>query len=134
MVYGFQFKNLPEVLGDQLSEEFFERLKGEDDLYRSAPGDERDYIEGVVRGVHEHLPELDGYIEKYSQGWTFGRLPRVAVAAMRVAMFEVLYRPDIPNGAALNEAVEIVRHYEPEEVVRFCNGILGSFMRGENPP
>ena len=59
---------------------------------------------------------------------------RVAVAIMRVAMYEVLYMQDIPNAAAINEAVELVKHYEELEVVSFVNGILGSFVRGENLP
>ena len=50
---------------------------------------------------------------------------------MRVAMYEILYMPEIPNGAAINEAVEIAKKYEDPDVVRFINGILGSFVRGE---
>ena len=50
---------------------------------------------------------------------------------MRVAMYEILYMPDIPNGVSINEAVEIAKNYEPAEVVSFINGILGSFVRAE---
>ena len=46
-------------------------------------------------------------------------------------MFEILYLPEVPNGAAINEAVEIAKHYEDDKVVSFINGILGSFVRGE---
>ena len=55
----------------------------------------------------------------------------MASAIMRAAMYEVLYMPDIPNAAAINEAVEIAKRYEPQEVVSFMNGILGSFVRAE---
>ena len=55
----------------------------------------------------------------------------VASAIMRVAMYEMLYMADIPAGVAINEAVEIAKHYESPEVVKFINGILGSFARGE---
>ncbi|MBR7149805.1 MAG: transcription antitermination factor NusB, partial [Oscillospiraceae bacterium] len=57
--------------------------------------------------------------------------PLVAAAVMRVAMYEVLYRKDIPSSVAINEAVEIAKKYETEETVKFINGILGSFVRGE---
>ena len=67
-------------------------------------------------------------------GWKFERIPLVAAAIMRLAMFEILYMPDIPNGAAINEAVEIAKKYESPEVVRFVNGILGSFVRAEALP
>ena len=50
---------------------------------------------------------------------------------MRVAMYEILYMPDIPNGVSINEAVEISKKYETPETVKFINGILGSFVRQE---
>ena len=53
------------------------------------------------------------------------------IAIMRTAMYEVLYVPDVPNAAAINEAVEIAKRYETQEVVSFVNGILGSFVRAE---
>jgi len=46
-------------------------------------------------------------------------------------MYEVLYMPDIPDGAAINEAVELAKRYETPETVSFINGILGSFSRKE---
>ena len=55
----------------------------------------------------------------------------MAAAIMRTAMYEVLYVPDVPNAAAINEAVEIAKRYETQEVVSFVNGILGSFVRAE---
>ena len=58
-------------------------------------------------------------------------MPLVATAIMRVAMYEILYMPDIPNGAAINEAVELARKYEGDEVAKFVNGILGAFVRAE---
>ena len=93
-----------------------------------------EYIRRLVSGVGSHAAELDGYIEKYAQGWKFARIPLVASAIMRVAMYEILYMQDIPDGAAINEAVEIAKHYETPETVRFINGILGSFVRQERQP
>ena len=52
---------------------------------------------------------------------------------MRVTMYEILYRPDVPNKVAINEAVEIAKGYVDEDVVKFVNGILGSFVRAEFP-
>ena len=53
---------------------------------------------------------------------------------MRVAMYEILYMPEVPAGAAINEAVEGAKRYETPETAAFINGILGSFVRGELPP
>ncbi len=130
--YPFNGSSLRELLAEWTEASFFERLSGEDELYETPPGpDERDYITRVVAGVEEHLPELDSYIEKYSVGWEFGRISGMARAAMRVCMFEVLYMDDIPNSAAINEAVEILKKYEPREIVSFTNGLLGSFIRAQ---
>jgi N utilization substance protein B len=52
---------------------------------------------------------------------------------MKLAMFEVLYMPEVPPSAAINEAVEIAKRYDPPETVKFVNGVLGSFSRNELP-
>jgi len=132
--YELNFTDKPaeELLDQRLTAEAFAGLAEEDDLYREAPNAKQAaYIRRLVRGVREHGAELDGYIEKYAKGWKFSRIPMVASAVMRVAMYEVMYMPDIPNAAAINEAVEIAKKYEPAEVVSFLNGILGTFVRTE---
>ena len=109
-----------------------QELAEEMPLYQEFPNEKQEqYIRDLVQGVFSHGPELDEYIARYSVGWSFARIPRMAAAVMRTAMYEVLYMPDIPNAAAINEAVEIAKHYEPQEVVSFLNGILGSFVRAE---
>ncbi|GHV17427.1 N utilization substance protein B [Clostridia bacterium] len=130
---GFLPAEVAEVLDERLSEETFERLRSEDELYAKRPaGEQAAYIRRVVLGVAGHLPEIDAYIEKYLVDWQFGRLPRVAVAVLRVCMFEVLYMQDVPPKAAMNEAIEIAKHYEPKEDVSFINGLLGSFFANES--
>ena len=134
LVYELSFteKTAEDLAAERLTEECFETLRGEDDLYAEAPEkDQAEYITSVVSGVSVHASELDGYIAKYARGWRLERIPLVAAAIMRVAMFEMLYRDDIPNSVAINEAVEIAKKYETEETVKFINGILGSFVRGE---
>ena len=129
---SFTDKPVEELLDQRLTAESFETLSGEDALYQEAPGPKQaEYIRRLVRGVAEHAPELDGYIAKYAKGWNFARIPLVASAVMRVAMYEILYMPDIPNGVAINEAVEIAKKYETPETVKFINGILGTFVRQE---
>jgi N utilization substance protein B len=129
---SFTDKSIDELLDERLTAEAFAALSDEDPIYAEAPNAKQaDYIRRLVKGVDEHAAELDGYIAKYSKGWSFARIPLVASAIMRVAMYEVLYMPDIPNGAAINEAVEIAKKYETPETVKFINGILGSFVRQE---
>ena len=121
-----------ELLSRVFEEEYYSSLKAEDELYKDRPDKKQlDYITRLVTGVFEHSAELDGYIDKYSVGWKFGRVSRTAAAIMKTTMFEVLYMPDIPDRAAINEAVELAKHYETPETVSFINGVLGSFSRGE---
>ena len=129
---SFAGKTAEELLDQRLTEASFAALAGEDPIYQEPPGPKQaEYIRRLVRGVDGHGAELDGYIGKYAKGWAFARIPLVASAIMRVAMYEILYMPDIPNGAAINEAVEIAKKYETPETVKFINGILGSFSRQE---
>ncbi len=129
---SFTDKTVDELLDDRLTAERFADLVDEDTIYETAPdAKQADYIRRLVRGVNEHAYELDSYISKYAKGWSFARIPLVASAIMRVAMYEILYMPDIPNGVAINEAVEIAKKYETPETVKFINGILGSFVRQE---
>ena len=131
---SFTDKSIDALLDQRLTAETFAALAEEDPLYSETPNAKQaEYIRRLVRGVSAHAAELDGYISKYAKGWSFARIPLVASAIMRVAMYEILYMPDIPNGAAINEAVEIAKKYETPETVRFMNGILGSFVRQEIP-
>jgi len=121
-----------ELLSRTFEEEYYSSLQAEDELYNSKPNKKQlEYITNLVTGIYQHSAELDGYIDKYSVGWKFGRISRTAAAIMKLAMYEVLYMPDVPNRAAINDAVELAKRYEPPETVPFINGVLGSFSRGE---
>lgn len=131
---SFTDQRVEELLDRRLTAESFASLSGEDAIYAELPNEKQAaYIRRLVAGVEEHAAELDGYISKYAVGWSFSRIPLVASAIMRVCMYEILYMPDIPNSAAINEAVEIAKKYETPETVKFINGILGSFARQECP-
>lgn len=132
---SFSNQNADELLESALTRSIFAQISEEEPLYKEFPNEkQRGYIAGLVRGVYVHCAELDEYISRYAIGWSFSRLPRVSVAIMRVAMYEILYMQDVPNAAAINEAVELAKHYEDAEVVSFINGILGSFVRKESIP
>ena len=131
---GFLRLTAVQLLEERLSEDSFNAWKDEDDLYEEYPDQQQQqYITQLVEGVGDHGPELDSYIGKYAVNWKFERIPRTASAIMRVAMYEILYMPEIPNAAAINEAVEIAKKYEEAKTVSFVNGILGSFLRAEFP-
>lgn len=121
-----------QYLDDFFDREYFATLAKEDPLFAEYPGKkERDYIRALCTGVVEKQAELDGYIEKYARGWKLNRISRVALAVLRCCLYELRYMPEIPPAASINEAVELAKGYEEPETVSFINGILGSYMRGE---
>lgn len=132
---SFSNETADQLLEIAMTRSIFALLSEETPLYAEFPNEkQRGYIETLVRGVYFHCAELDEYISRYAIGWDFSRLPRVSIAIMRIAMYEILYMQDVPNAAAINEAVELAKHYEDQDMVSFINGILGSFVRRESIP
>ena len=103
-------------------------------FFAITPADVVLFVDGQYKTLQAKREELEGYISKYSVGWSLGRIARMAVAIMEVCMYEALYIDDAPVSAAINEAVELTRKYENEDVVSFVNGILGGFARQMEQP
>ena len=78
----------------------------------------------LIRGVLDHLPELDKRIQSYADHWDVKRLNAVDRNVIRLALFEMLFRPDIPPVVSINEAVDIAKRFSSNESGKFVNGIL----------
>ena len=87
------------------------------------------FAENILNKVEEHFSEFDEIIEANSQDWTLARLPKVSLAILRLAIAEIKYIDDVPNGVAVNEAVEIAKKYGTNEDASFINGILGTIAK-----
>jgi N utilization substance protein B len=87
------------------------------------------FAENTLNAVEEHFSEIDEIIEANSQDWTLGRLPKVTLAILRLAVAEIKYIDDVPNGVAVNEAVELAKKYGTNEDASFINGILGTIAK-----
>lgn len=90
-----------------------------------------DFARELFEGVSLSEQELDDVINKYSKGWKANRLPKVNLAILRLAIYEIKYLDDVPNSVAINEAVELAKKYSGEGDYSFINGILGSVAKGE---
>ncbi|MCX7843261.1 MAG: transcription antitermination factor NusB [Clostridia bacterium] len=86
---------------------------------------DRKYVEDVVEGVYRNIAYLDETIEKYSKGWKINRMPKVDLNILRLAIYEISFREDIPFNVSVNEAVELAKKYSTKEAGSFINGILG---------
>jgi N utilization substance protein B len=78
----------------------------------------------LVAGVQDHLPEIDLLLEERSEGWTVARMAALDRTILRLAVFELLHRPDVPPSVAISEAVEAASDLSAEGSPRFVNGIL----------
>ena len=88
-------------------------------------------VEGVVRGTLAKQAEIDQLISELAHDWKLERMGGVDRAATRMAIFEIKYGDGkVPPRAAINEAVELAKHYGSDESGRFVNGVLGSLVRG----
>ena len=126
-------ENPEEFLDRFFSEDHFSTLAEENEFFSELPeGSFQEYIRCVVCSVFEHLEEIDAFIKKYSRSWSINRISGTALAVLRVAVSEILYREDVSVATAINSAVEIDKKYDDAETVAFVNGVLGGFVRGEN--
>ncbi|MGF7057008.1 transcription antitermination factor NusB [Brassicibacter mesophilus] len=92
-------------------------------------GEDKDYIFKTVNKIVQNKEEIDRNIEKYSQGWRLNRMPKVDLAVLRIAVFEIMYEEEIPIEVSINEAIDIVKKYSTSESSKFVNGLLGGLVR-----
>jgi len=87
------------------------------------------FARDLVLGTLEHRCRIDSIIQKHARGWTLERMANVDRNILRLAVFEMLYLPDIPLSVTVDEAVELAKKYSTAESSRFVNGILGNLIR-----
>lgn len=119
-------ENLEEML-----REFFETAREhKNDEYQEEIG-ENDirYAEEVIKGTIDKLQSIDKRIQANITGWTKDRIVKVDLAVLRLALYEILYRDDIPDSVAINEAIELAKKYSTDESGSFVNGVLGKIVR-----
>jgi N utilization substance protein B len=89
----------------------------------------REFTRELAAGVEARQEELDALVERYAEDWSVDRIAPLELNIMRVALFELLHRPDVPDEVALDEAVEAAKELCAAGAPAFVNGILGSVHR-----
>ncbi len=94
-----------------------------------------EFAKQLANGVENRLDQVDEKIEKYAIGWRKSRISKVALAILRLAVYEIRYEQGIPVSVSINEAVELAKKFAGEEDASFINGVLGSVAseEGEEP-
>ncbi len=96
----------------------------------AAEAEVRLFADPLIRGVVEHRDAIDAHIKKHAKNWDFHRIAAVDRNIMRLAIFEMLHREDIPPIVSINEAVDIAKKFSTQDSGKFVNGILDK-IRGE---
>lgn len=119
MLFGYEFHSM-------------EELEEQAQLYLEDKEQLKDKEKGLIRerflAVAKETPNLDAQIETVSTGWKLSRMGKVELAVIRLASYEILCDPDIPEGVAINEAVELAKRYGEDSSSRFVNGILAKLV------
>ena len=111
--------NKPADLESDLRE-FFAQLE--------QPRDHYSFGEELIHGVIASVDEIDGHIRSLARNWDFDRIAKIDLAILRVAVFEILKRKDIPPVVSINEAIDLSKQFSNADAKRFINGILDRLM------
>ena len=98
-------------------------------LAELVPQTASDFTRDLVAGVDAEQAELDRLISERAVGWTLDRIAPLERSIMRVALFELLHRPDVPDEVAIDQAVEAAKELCGADAPGFVNGILGAVQR-----
>jgi N utilization substance protein B len=106
---------------------------GPDELVAQLPIEPEPYARAVTLGVGADLARVDELIGSTARAWRIERMPAIDRALLRIAVWELTNRPDIPVAVVINEAVELAKQYSTEDSGRFVNGVLSRVAAAVRP-
>jgi len=105
--------------------------EGFDFFFKYLKKDDAQFAMQLIKGIQIHKIEIDQVIKKYVKNWKPERISLVDLNIMRLAVFEILFCPEIPDRSALNEALELARQFGERKSVSFINGILDQVLKNK---
>lgn len=90
---------------------------------------DKKYIRNIIDGVNEKVAIIDSIIEKNAMGWKINRVSKIDLSILRIGIYEILYREDIPFSVSVNEAVELAKKYSNDDAGSFVNGLLAKVTK-----
>ena len=90
-----------------------------------ASEEERGYMRKKVKDIAAHEEEIDAMINEHTTGWKTGRMNKVDLSILRLAVYEMKWDDEVPVKVAINEAVELAKNFSGDEAPAFVNGVLG---------
>ncbi len=117
----------------------FAKLAGGEDTYEAVleksgiegvpAAEDVAYADEILAGIEAHAEEIDALIDDIAIGWKIERMPRVDLSIMRIAVYEMQHRDDIPCSVSINEAVELAKEFGGEKSSAYVNGMLGTLAK-----
>lgn len=94
--------------------------------------DDKNFVHDLVDGVSQHATEIDGIIGPAAPEWPVDQIAKVDKIILRIGVYELLIKRDVPPKVAINEAVELAKAFGGENSSKFINGVLGTIYRGSD--
>ena len=111
---------------------YYQIVSGEDGKSANLAESVRPFAELLVNGVYQHRDELDAMIVVASENWRLERMSIIDRNVLRIALFEMLYRPEIPPKVSINEAIDLGKTFGSPDSGAFINGVLDRLLREVN--
>ena len=109
-----------------------EHLKYYFESIENASAKNKDDIQKKYEGVISHVEEIDRLLNDASKGWKTARMNKVDLTILRLAVYEMKWDDDVPEGVAINEAVELAKRFGGDSSSSFVNGVLGKVAKQES--
>ncbi len=129
MLYQMEMITLPP---HEVIDLYYQIASGEDGKSADLAESIRPFAEQLVNGVYQHRDELDEMIVAASENWRLERMSIIDRNVLRIALFEMLYRPEIPPKVSINEAIDLGKTFGSPDSGAFINGILDRLLREVN--
>jgi N utilization substance protein B len=124
LLYEYTFHTKEDA--ERLLQEKLDEIKETDDGSNKAA---MKFVQEIYFGVLQNLDAVDEIIKKSAVNWSTSRIAKVDFSILRLAVYEINWREDVPNKAAVNEALEIAKKYSTDKSAQFINGILGNVIK-----
>lgn len=113
-------------------EDTYDAVLDKSGIEESPAQDDIVFSKAILDGILAHCDEIDALIHELAIGWKLERMPRVDLSILRVAIYEMMYREDIPLSVSINEAVELAKQFGGDHSSAYINGMLGTLAKRLN--
>ena len=118
------------LYGESQLEDLIESIVTSDsEEIENLEGEERKYFDTVSNGIKDNEQDIDKMILSKLKNWTIERIFKIDLAILRLAVYEIMYCPDMPLKVAVNEAVELAKKYGNDTSSNFVNGVLREIIK-----